>query len=95
MTFVIYYYNRWNASLWALSFFVLIGNFLSVYNEFLLLRDVSHADVGKDCRDVSLVQLESHDPLAKSLHSIMNESIGTNGLMPPRLNTPFSIFFTD
>jgi len=45
---------------------------------------ISHADVGyaqkggSDCRDVSPVQLESHDPpkrwlRAKSLHSIMNE----------------------
>ncbi|ADB87498.1 hypothetical protein LD85_1841 [Saccharolobus islandicus L.D.8.5] len=33
---------------------------------------ISHADVGES-RDVSPVPLESHDPLAKSLHSIMNE----------------------
>jgi len=32
---------------------------------------ISHADVGKDCRDVSPMPLESHDPWAKSLHSIM------------------------
>ena len=40
---------------------------------------IPHADVGyaqkggSDCRDVSPVPLESHDPWAKSLHSIMNE----------------------
>jgi hypothetical protein len=40
---------------------------------------ISHAEVGYaqkgggDCGDVSPVPLESHDPLAKSLHSIMNE----------------------
>ncbi|ACP49224.1 conserved hypothetical protein [Sulfolobus islandicus Y.N.15.51] len=40
---------------------------------------ISHTDVGyaqksgSDCRDVSPVPLESHDPRAKSLHSIMNE----------------------
>ena len=39
----------------------------------------SHADVGYaqkgggDYGDVSPVPLESHDPWAKSLHSIMNE----------------------
>ncbi|MFP3200669.1 MAG: hypothetical protein RXR43_00175 [Sulfolobus sp.] len=32
-----------------------------------------------DYGDVSPVPLESHDPWAKSLHSIMNESVGTNG----------------
>ena len=35
---------------------------------------ISHTDVGEgDCGDVSHVPLESHDPWAKSLHSIMNE----------------------
>jgi len=35
---------------------------------------ISHADVGgSDCRDVSPVPLESYDPWAKSLHSIMIE----------------------
>jgi hypothetical protein len=39
----------------------------------------SHVDVGyaqkggSDYGDVSTVPLESHDPWAKSLHSIMNE----------------------
>jgi len=50
---------------------------LSVYNKFLLLRDdLSHRcgqKGGGDYGDVSPVQLESHDPWAKSLHSIMNE----------------------
>jgi hypothetical protein len=40
---------------------------------------ISHADVGyaqkggSDYGDVSPVPLESHDPWAKSLHSIVNE----------------------
>ena len=37
---------------------------------------ISHADVGygeRDYGDVSPVPLGSHDPWAKSLHSIMNE----------------------
>jgi len=40
---------------------------------------ISHADVGyaqkgeRDYRDVSPVPLESHDPRAKSLHSMMIE----------------------
>ncbi|MFP3202230.1 MAG: hypothetical protein RXR43_08310 [Sulfolobus sp.] len=41
----------------------------------------SHADVGKgggDYGDVSSVPSKSHDPWAKSLHSIMNESVGRN-----------------
>ncbi|MFP3201453.1 MAG: hypothetical protein RXR43_04220 [Sulfolobus sp.] len=44
--------------------------------------DLSHRCGQKgegDCGDVSPVPLESHDPWAKSLHSIMNESVGTNG----------------
>ena len=66
----------------AESFFTLIEIFYVVYNEFLLLRDDLSSRCGQkggsDCRDVSPVQLESHDPSkrwlrAKSLHSIMNE----------------------
>ncbi|MFP3200966.1 MAG: hypothetical protein RXR43_01730 [Sulfolobus sp.] len=40
---------------------------------------ISHADVGyaqkgeSEYRDESPVSVESHDPWAKSLHSIMNE----------------------
>ncbi|MFP3202811.1 MAG: hypothetical protein RXR43_11420 [Sulfolobus sp.] len=47
---------------------------------------ISHADVGgSDCGDVGPRALGSHDPpkrwlRAKSLHSIMNESVGTNGI---------------
>ena len=44
---------------------------------------ISHADVGYDegdYGDVSLVQLEFHDPWDKSLHSIINKSVGTNGI---------------
>ena len=54
---------------------MLIEIFLSVYNEFLLLRD----DLSRRCGqkggsgDVSPVPLGSHDPWAKSLHSIINE----------------------
>ena len=59
------------------SFFTLTEIFLSVYNEFLLINDdLSHRcgqKGGGDCRDVSPVPLESHDPLAKPLHSIMIE----------------------
>ena len=51
--------------------------FLSVYNEFLLINnDLSRRcgqKGGSDYGDVSPVPLESHDPWAKSLHSIMNE----------------------
>jgi hypothetical protein len=58
-------------------FFTLIEIFLSVYNEFLLINDdLSHRCGQKgegDYGDVSPVQLESHDPWAKSLHSIMIE----------------------
>ena len=61
-------------------FFVLIEIFLSVYNEFLLINDdLPHRcgqKGGSDCRDVSPMPLgskESHDPWAKSLHSIMIE----------------------
>ncbi|MFP3227060.1 MAG: hypothetical protein RXQ80_09125 [Sulfolobaceae archaeon] len=43
---------------------------------------ISQADVGKDYGDVRFVQLESHDPWAKSLHTIMIESVGTNGNTP-------------
>ena len=68
----------------AESFFTLVEIFLSVYNEFLLINnDLSHRcgqKGGSDCRDVSPVPLESHDPptlsgwlRAKSLYSIMIE----------------------
>jgi len=50
---------------------------LSVYNEFLLINDDLSRRCGQkggsDCRDVSPVPLESHDPWAKSLHLIMIE----------------------
>ncbi|MFP3202458.1 MAG: hypothetical protein RXR43_09505 [Sulfolobus sp.] len=42
----------------------------------LINNDLSHRCGQKgerDCRDVSPVPLESHDPRAKSLYSIMNE----------------------
>jgi hypothetical protein len=61
----------------AKSFFVLIEIFLSVYNEFLLINNDLSRRCGQkgesDYGDVSPVQLESHDPWAKSLHSIMIE----------------------
>jgi hypothetical protein len=64
----------WN---WAESFFTLIEIFLSVYNKLLLINDdlprLCGQKGGSDCRDVSPVPLESHDPWAKSLHPIMNE----------------------
>ena len=48
---------------------------MSVYNKFLLLRDDLPHRCGqkgeRDYGDVSPVPLESHDPWAKSLHSIM------------------------
>jgi hypothetical protein len=49
--------------------------FLSVYNKFLLIiNDLSRRCGQKDgSRDVSPVPLESQDPPAKSLHSIMIE----------------------
>jgi len=61
----------------AESFFTLIEIFYIVYNELLLLYDDLSRRCGQkggsDCRDVSPVPLESHDPWAKSLHSIMSE----------------------
>jgi len=39
-----------------------------------LSADVGYAQKGgSDCRDVSSVPVESHDPWSKSLHSIMIE----------------------
>jgi len=66
----------------AVPFFVLIEIFLFVYNEFLLINNDLSRRCGQkgesDCRDVSPVPSESHDPpkrwlRAKSLHSIMIE----------------------
>jgi AAA+ ATPase superfamily predicted ATPase len=61
----------------AESFFALIEIFLSVCNKLLLINDDLSRRCGQkggsDYGDVSPVPLESHDPLAKSLHSIMNE----------------------
>jgi len=50
---------------------------LSVCNKLLLINNDpsrrSGQKGGSDYGDVSPVPLESHDPWAKSLHSIMNE----------------------
>jgi len=63
--------------IWAESFFTLIEIFLSVCNKLLLINDDLSRRCGQkggsDCRDVSPVPLESHDPLAKPLHLIMIE----------------------
>ena len=61
---------------------------MSVCNKLLLINDDlsrrCEQKGGSDYGDVSPMPLESHDPWAKSLHSIMNEgkmieSVGTNG----------------
>jgi len=56
---------------------MLIEIFYVVYNKLLLINDdLSHRceeKGGSDYGDVSPMPLESHDPLAKSLHSIMIE----------------------
>ena len=56
---------------------MLIEIFYVVYNKFLLINDDLSRRCGQkggsDYGDVSPVPLESHDPLAKSLYSIMIE----------------------